>query len=224
VFVFSNHVRKVKLIITKPKAPKKILEMTRPYKRIFIVGCGTCSTTCQTGGEEQVKEMAKKVGRKVIGAAVVESPCDLRLVKRDLGKSKQLLDKADALLVLSCGVGAQVLAEHTGKVIIPGLDTVFVGKIERIGRFYERCRPCADCIIFETGGICPIVRCSKGLLNGPCGGMIKGKCEAGGHTRDCAWVLIYNALKQQGRLELFSKFRPPMDRSKKAQPQEVVSR
>lgn len=214
----------VELIITKPKAPEKILEMTNPYKKIFIVGCGTCSTACQTGGEEQVKEMAERLGVKVIGKAVVESPCDLRLVKRDLGGSKQLLEEADALLILSCGVGAQALAEHTGKIIIPGLDTIFIGKIERIGRLYERCRACADCIIFETGGICPIVRCSKGLLNGPCGGMANGKCEASGHTRDCAWVLIYNALKQQRRLDLFTKFRPPMDRSKKAQPQEVVNR
>lgn len=212
------------MIITKPKAPEKILEMTKPYNRIFIVGCGTCSTACQTGGEEQVKDMAKRLDTKVVGKAIVTSPCDLRLVKRDLGKSKRLLDKADALLVLSCGVGAQALAEHTGKIIIPGLDTVFIGKIERIGRLYERCRACADCFIFETGGICPIVRCSKGLLNGPCGGMVKGKCEAGGHIRDCAWVLIYEALKRQGRLELFSKFRTPMDRSKKAQPQEVVIR
>jgi len=214
----------VELIITKSKAPEKILEMTKPYKKIFIVGCGTCSTACQTGGEEQVKEMAERLGVKVIGKVVVESPCDLRLVKRDLGGSKQLLEEADALLVLSCGAGAQALAEQTGKIIIPGLDTIFVGKIERIGRFYERCRACADCVIYETGGICPIVRCSKGLLNGPCGGQAHGKCEAGGHTRDCAWVLIYNALKQQGRLALFTKFRPPMDRSKKAQPQEVVSR
>jgi ferredoxin len=214
----------VELIITRSKAPEKILEMTKPYKRIFIVGCGTCSTACQTGGEEQVKEMAERLGVKVIGKAVVESPCDLRLVKRDLGSSKQPLDEADALLVLSCGVGAQTLAEHTGKIVIPGLDTIFIGKIERLGRLYERCRACADCIIFETGGICPIVRCSKGLLNGPCGGMANGKCEASGHTRDCAWVLIYNALKQQGRLDLFTTFRPPMDRSKKAQPQEVVNR
>jgi len=214
----------VELIITKSKVPEKILEMTKPYKRIFIVGCGTCSTACQTGGEEQVKEMAERLGVKVIGKAVVESPCDLRLVKRDLGGSRQLLEEADALLILSCGAGAQALAEHTGKIIIPGLDTVFVGEIERIGRFYERCRACADCVIYETGGICPVVRCSKGLLNGPCGGMANGKCEASGHTRDCAWVLIYNALKKQGRLDLFAKFRPPMDRSKKAQPQEVVNR
>ncbi|MBM5805481.1 MAG: 5,10-methylenetetrahydrofolate reductase [Candidatus Verstraetearchaeota archaeon] len=212
------------MIITKSKVPEKILEMTKPYKRIFIVGCGTCSTACQTGGEEQVKEMAERLGVKVIGKAVVESPCDLRLVKRDLGGSRQLLEEADALLILSCGAGAQALAEHTGKIIIPGLDTVFVGEIERIGRFYERCRACADCVIYETGGICPVVRCSKGLLNGPCGGMANGKCEASGHTRDCAWVLIYNALKKQGRLDLFAKFRPPMDRSKKAQPQEVVNR
>jgi hypothetical protein len=114
--------------------------------------------------------------------------------------------------------------DYTGKIIIPGLDTFFIGKIERIGNYYERCRACTDCILFETGGICPIARCAKGLLNGPCGGQADGKCEVGDYTRDCAWVLAYNALKDQKRLDLFTQFRPPRDRSVKAQPQEVVTK
>jgi ferredoxin len=212
------------MIITKPKPMEKITEMAEPFKRVFIVGCGTCATSCQTGGKEQVKRLAGMLGKKLAGKAVVEAPCDLRLVKRDLGKLKGGLNGADAVLVLSCGAGVQVVGDYTGKTVIPGLDTLFIGKIERIGRLYERCRACADCLLYETGGICPVVRCSKGLLNGPCGGMAEGKCEAGGHTRDCAWVLIYEDLKRQGRLELFSKYREPQDRSRKAQPQELLSR
>lgn len=212
------------MIITKPKPMEKITEMVKPFKRVFIVGCGTCATSCKTGGEEEVKELAGAMGRKVNGYAVVEAPCDLRLVKRDLGKFKDELERSDAFLVLSCGAGVQVVGDYTGKAVVPGLDTLFIGKIERIGRLYERCRACTDCLLYETGGICPVARCSKGLLNGPCGGMAGGKCEAGGHTRDCAWVLIYESLKRQGRLDLYSKYRAPRDRSTKAQPQELLNR
>lgn len=212
------------MIITRSKPLDRIMEMCLPYERIVVVGCGTCATTCQTGGEEQVKHLAERLGAKVVGTTVVESPCDLRIVKRDLARLKQPLDKADAILVLSCGAGVQVVGEQTGKTVIPGLDTLFIGEIERMGRLHERCRACSDCLLFETGGICPVSRCAKGLMNGPCGGMVNGKCEAGDYSRDCAWVLIYNKLKQQGRLGEFSKFREPRDRSKKAQPQDLVSR
>lgn len=212
------------MIITKPKPTEKIMEMVKPFDKVFVVGCGTCASTCQTGGEEQAKQLLGMLGKKSVGWAVVEAPCDLRLVKRDLGKYKARLGLADAVLVLSCGAGVQAVGDHTGKAVIPGLDTLFIGKIERIGKFYERCRACSDCMLYETGGICPVVRCSKGLLNGPCGGMADGKCEAGGHTRDCAWVLIYENLKKQGRLESFTKYREPKDRSKKAQPQELLSK
>jgi ferredoxin len=211
------------LIITKPKPTEKIMEMVKPFDKVFVVGCGTCASTCQTGGEEQAKQLLGMLGKKSVGWAVVEAPCDLRLVKRDLGKYKARLGLADAVLVLSCGAGVQAVGDHTGKAVIPGLDTLFIGNIERIGKFYERCRACSDCMLYETGGICPVVRCSKGLLNGPCGGMADGKCEAGGHTRDCAWVLIYENLKKQGRLESFTKYREPKDRSKKAQPQELLN-
>jgi len=212
------------LIITKPKPFEKILEMTEPFKKVLIVGCGTCATEVQTGGDKQVKEMAEKLKGKVAGTVVVESPCDLRIDRRDLKGSKKLVDESDAVLALCCGAGAQTLMDYTGKIIIPGLDTFFIGKIERIGNYYERCRACTDCILFETGGICPIARCAKGLLNGPCGGQADGKCEVGDYTRDCAWVLAYNALKDQKRLDLFTQFRPPRDRSVKAQPQEVVTK
>jgi len=212
------------LIITKPKPAEKVREMAEPFGKIFVVGCGTCATICQTGGEGQVKEQLGILGKKGVGWAVVEAPCDLRLVKRDLGEFMPRVGLSDAVLVLSCGAGVQVVGEHTGKLVIPGLDTLFIGKIERIGRASERCRACTECMLYETGGICPVVRCSKGLLNGPCGGMANGKCEAGGHTRDCAWVMIYETLKRQGRLDVFKKYREPKDRSRKAQPQELLGR
>ncbi len=212
------------MIITKQKPFEKILEMTQPYDKVFIVGCGSCATSCQTGGEKEVAEMAEKLGEKVVGTAVVEEPCDLRLDRRDLKAHREALKEADAVLVLACGSGVQTLADFTGKIVLPGLDTCFIGETERLGRFYDRCRACGDCILDETGGICPITRCAKALLNGPCGGQVEGKCEVGEYKNDCAWVLIWKKLKEQDRLDLFMKFRPPRDHSKKVLLTEVILR
>jgi len=218
------------VIITTQKPLEEILNYLRPYRKIFIIGCGTCATECQTGGEKQVQEMKEKLekeGFEVVGTGMIESPCDERLTRKFIRaqrKNGRALDDAEAVLVLACGAGVQVVAELLDKPVFPGLNTHFIGKVERIGRFYERCRACGECVLGETGGICPVTQCAKGLLNGPCGGMADGKCEVGGWTRPCAWVLIYERLKAMGRLDLFKKFRPPRDYSRKAGPGEVVWR
>jgi len=214
------------MIITAKKAEEEIREILKPFKKVFIVGCGTCATTCQTGGEEQVKEWIGRLkDKQVTGSVVVESPCDTRILKRDIRPFKKEVEDADVILSLGCGAGTQNVGEFLDKIVIPGLDTKFVGKIERIGQFYERCRACGDCILFDTGGICPIVRCAKSLLNGPCGGMFDSKCEAGHYEKDCAWVLIYDRLKKWGMLENFEKFRMPRDNSKlQAEPREIIWR
>jgi len=203
------------MIITKQKTWEEITEMTEPYEQVFLVGCGTCATSCQTGGEDQVKEMAEKLGDKVSGWAMVDEPCDLRINRRDLRSSKDQIAESDAIMVLACGSGVQTVADFTDKIVLPALDTLFIGETERIGRFYDTCQACAECILDETGGICPLTRCAKSLLNGPCGGQVDGKCEVGDYENDCAWILIYNRLKEQDRLDLFTKFRPPRDNSKK---------
>lgn len=212
------------MIITEQKPLEEIRRMLRPFEKIFIIGCGTCGTVCQTAGEDQVREMAEKLKDKVImGTVVVESPCDARLLRRDTRKFKKEIEEADALLCLACGAGVQNIVDHIDKVVVPGLDTKFLGKIERIGMFYERCRACGECVLFETGGICPIVRCPKGMLNGPCGGMYDGKCEVGHYERDCAWVLIYDRLKNLGMMDLFQEYKAPRDNSKlQAQLREIV--
>ncbi|MGQ9759824.1 MAG: methylenetetrahydrofolate reductase C-terminal domain-containing protein [Candidatus Methanomethylicaceae archaeon] len=210
------------MIITKSKPREELMRLVEGRKGVFIVGCGTCATVCQTGGEEEVEDLAKTLGDKVSGKVVVETPCDLRVLRRDLGQYSAPIKSADSIIALCCGSGAQAIAEFTGKIVIPGLDTLFAGETERIGKFYERCRACGDCLLYETGGICPLVRCAKALLNGPCGGMADGKCEAGGHVRECAWVLIYRRLKELGMEERFRAIRPVVDRSRRAQPQELI--
>jgi ferredoxin len=213
------------LIITVSKPFEKILSMLEPFDGVFIVGCGDCATVCQTGGEKQVEDMARRVGKvkDVAGTAIVETTCDERLVKRDLSKIVRER-QPEAFLVMACGVGVQTLSEAFDVTCIPALDTKFLGKVERIGRFFERCKACGDCVLYDTGGICPVTRCAKGLLNGPCGGQADGKCEVGGWQNDCAWALIYERLKKLGTLDRFKEFRQPRDHRLKAGPGELVWR
>jgi len=198
---------------------KKYLE---PYSSILVVGCGTCATEVQTGGEKQVKELAEELrGRWFVDTLMVEAPCDERIARRDWRKFTKQGKDFDALLVLSCGAGVQTMSEVIEIPCIPGLDTHFLGKVERIGLYYERCRACGKCKLAETAGICPVTRCAKGLMNGPCGGMIDGKCEVKGYVRDCAWYLIWKRLKKQGRMELFRKIRPPRQFGLEAYPRGI---
>ena len=210
------------MIITKQKTEEEIADMTAPFKKLFIIGCGLCATSCQTGGEEQVAEMVERLGGKVVGSAMVEEPCDLRLDRRDLKEHRDAIKDAGAILVMSCGAGVQTVGEYSSQVVLPALDTLFIGETKRIGQFYDTCKACGECILDETGGICPVTRCPKSLLNGPCGGQVEGMCEVGEYKRDCAWVLIWKALKEQDRLELFTTFRPPRDHSKKALLRELI--
>lgn len=216
----------IRLIITEQKSLEEILRMLEPFKKVFIIGCGTCSTVVQTGGEEQVKQMAERLkdaGKDVAGAVVVETPCDARILRRDTRNLKNAIESSDAILCMTCGAGVQDVVEHLRKPSIPALNTKFLGIIEHIGEFYERCRACGECILHETGGICPIVRCPKGMLNGPCGGMYDGKCEVGGYTRDCAWVLIYDRLKELNMLDIYRSYKPPRDNSKlNVQPRDII--
>jgi len=215
------------LIITVQKPDEDIQRMLSGLNKIFLVGCGTCATECKTGGEEEVKAFKaklEKMGKRVTGQIIVESVCDQRLTRLDLKRNNEAVDSADAILVLSCGTATQTVSELSKKTTIPGCNTQFIGTIEKIGRYYERCRACGDCILFETGGICPIARCGKALLNGPCGGQAKGKCEVGGWKNDCAWILIYNRLHDADRLDLFKRYRPPKDYSQIAAAREVIFR
>lgn len=203
------------MIITEQKKIEEVLDLLKDSKKIIIVGCGECATACQTGGEEQVKEMAELLKEKwdgeVLNTLVIENACDLRLAKRDLKKMKKDVDEADAFLVMSCGIGTQTVADVTEKTCIPSNNTMFIGQTERIGKYHEYCKACGDCILGVTGGICPVTRCAKGLLNGPCGGVVEGKCEFGGYKNDCAWILIYNNLKKLDRLDLYGILRLPKD-------------
>jgi len=187
---------------------------------------------CQTGGEEGAQEMAEKLekeGFEIKTIIVPEETCDNRVMKKDLRKIDAELSEIDAILTLSCGLGVASINKvlHDKYPHLPVFisnNTEFMGMTERIGRFYMRCRGCGDCLLNETGGICPITTCAKALMNGPCGGMVDGKCEVGNYEKDCGWVLIYNRLKELGQLDKFSKLRDPVDWSESGHQREVVWR
>jgi len=206
------------MIIVEPKPIKKILEMVKDSRSMLVVGCEGCSAVTQMGGEKQAEflalllELSSKMKDTSCSVKAVSTirQCDRQIVASTL---KSLVEGYDSIICMGCGVGTQVVADiFSDKLVFPGIDTKFIGSHDRDARaFTELCRACGECVLDETGGVCPVTRCSKSLLNGPCGGYAKGKCEVGGWVRDCAWVQIFNKLKAQGRLDLYLRFRPPRD-------------
>ena len=219
-------------IITTKKPFEEVLGVLKNVDKIGLVSCGSCAAMCQTGGTEGAKEMVEKLEQKgfeVVTTMVPEEVCDNRVMMKDFRKIDEDLGEIDAILTLSCGLGVasitQVLSrKHPDIPVFIATNTEFMGMTERIGRFYQRCRGCGDCLLNETGGICPITTCAKSLMNGPCGGMVRGKCEVGNYEKDCGWVLIFNRLKDLGRLDLFTKLRDPVDWSESGHQREVVWR
>lgn len=213
------------MIMQRQKPFEDILKYLEGEGRVFVIGCTECATVCQVGGEPEVEEMKKKLegaGKKVTGTAIPEAVCMLQNTKKVFREHKKEIDEADSILVLCCGDGVQTAKEASGKKVHPGTDSLFLGEVLRFGQFEERCRMCGDCILDRTGGICPITRCSKGLLNGPCGGYsAEGKCEVD-PERDCAWLLIYKALEETGELDKIKEPAPPRDYSKNLNPQKLV--
>jgi hypothetical protein len=184
---------------TEQKAREDILKMMENDKAIFIVGCGDCATLCQTGGEHEIAEMKaflEESGKTVTGSVIPDSSCQVLDLKRLLRGQKEAVSAADALLVLSCGAGVQAATENCpDKPVYPGLNSLFIANTTRLGNLHEWCSTCGECIIDEYGGICPVTRCPKGQVNGPCGGTNAGKCEVD-NEQDCVWTLIYQRLEK----------------------------
>jgi ferredoxin len=214
------------MIITRQKKEEEILKALDGKKRVFIVGCGDCATTCKTGGEPDVKAMAdvlKAHGKEVTGFVVPETTCVAAQAKTAFAKNRAALKASDAILVLACGSGVQCARENDrlGLDVFPGCDSLFAALVNPDGSFREACSTCGECILDLTGGICPVTRCSKSLRNGPCGGSTKGKCEVD-RDRDCAWVLIYEQLKNKGRLDVMKKTMGPRDHRKSLKPAQDI--
>jgi len=196
--------------ITRRKSEDDINRLLKGFDRVFIIGCGTCTTLTKTGGEAEVAAMVKYLseqGKIITGHMILAVACD-NLTGEAMKEYKPQIDQADALLIMTCAFGVQTVARQVKKVVVPALDTVFMGKETSLGQFDEICRQCGTCIIGETGGICPVTSCHKGLVNGPCGGTNNGKCEID-PNKDCAWTMIYNRLKELDNLDLMKVYQKP---------------
>jgi ferredoxin len=198
--------------ITKQKSLDEIQQSLEGLDRVFIIGCGTCTTMTKTGGIDQVVEMKERLqelGKRVTGWTVIPTACD-DMTEVAMKENEPAISNTDAILSMSCALGVHRMNLYLDKPIIPALDTLFIAVEDSPGYFREACAQCGQCLLGATAGICPITACHKGLVNGPCGGTNNGKCEVD-KEKDCAWTLIYQRLKEQGRLDLMRKYQPPLN-------------
>lgn len=203
------------MIIAYQKPINELKEMLKASKKVLIVGCGTCVTVCMAGGEKEVGILASalRIALRLDGVEcdIIERTIERQCEWEFVGQLKEEIEKVDSVLSMGCGVGVQAISEiFKTKPVYPALNTSSIGMVEEKGVWVERCGACGNCMLHLTGGICPIVRCSKSLLNGPCGGSKEGKCEID-KEMDCAWQLIYDRLKDSGRLEELFEIIPPKD-------------
>ncbi|MGQ9693286.1 MAG: methylenetetrahydrofolate reductase C-terminal domain-containing protein [Thermodesulfobacteriota bacterium] len=209
--------------ITKQKPFPEIINLLGEMERIFLIGCGTCTTMSHTGGLIEVLEMKERLQERlkvVTGFLIIPVACD-NLTEEALHQNLPAIKEAQGLLIMTCAFGVQTISRYLDLPVIPALDTLFIGKEIGPGLFQEICRQCGECILGETGGICPVTSCHKGLVNGPCGGTNNGKCEID-RNKDCAWTLIYERLQKQGRLSAMRKFQPPKNYQVEPQPGRIL--
>lgn len=217
------------MIVAEQKSLEEIGRMIAPYERVLIVGCGTCVTVCGAGGEREVSFLhnALRLAQTRNGGenhtfleCTLKRQCDFEFLEALAEK----VDEVDTVLSLGCGIGVQAVAERFLDItVLPGVNTSFMGMAKEWGIWDERCAACGDCRLAETAGICPITRCTKGILNGPCAGTKNGKCEAS-QDMDCAWILIYQRLERQQQLENMRRYYPARNFRAIPRPRRIVSK
>ncbi len=201
------------MIVAEQKTLSEMKKLIGSAQNVLVVGCGTCVTVCFAGGarEAAITASALRMSTKLEGNGrnvqdvTVQRQCEWEY----LDEIADQIGENDVVLSLGCGIGVQAIAEHFPDAwVVPGLNTSFLGLPTEQGVWAERCAACGDCILGLTGGICPIARCSKSLLNGPCGGSEAGHCEINPDV-PCAWQLIYDRMSSMGKLDLLLELQPP---------------
>lgn len=203
------------MIVADKKPIEEIIDEVKDFDRLLILGCNECVTVCEAGGKKEVEVLAsalrmhflKEGKEKKIDERTLERQCDHEYLE----EIRDIIDQYDAVLSLACGVGVQFAAEkyHTTP-LLPGVNTCFLGATEQRGLWTERCQACGSCILARTGGLCPVSRCAKRVMNGPCGGSSGGRCEIN-KDLDCVWQLIVDRLKDLDKLEEYEQVAPIKD-------------
>ena len=210
------------MIVAERKTLEQINAMIEGFDKILVAGCGTCVAVCMAGGEKEVELLAAQLRMKgkldgktrIVDEITITRQCD----KEYLDTLSKYADDYDAIVSTACGAGVQFLAErYEDQIVLPALNTLFIGVAEEAGVWSQRCIACEDCILDQTGGICPMTICAKNSLNGPCGGTNHGKCEVD-DAKDCAWTKIYHKLEKLDRLDYMRKIQPPKDYSVMTKP------
>jgi len=203
------------MIVASPKSITELKALIAGHKKVLFAGCGTCVTVCLAGGEREVglASYAVRMARRLenepleLTQVTIERQCENEFIK-DLAEPAS---KVDAIVSFGCGVGVQTIAERfPGKPVYAGLNTQFMGTLEEQAIWTEKCLGCGDCMLAQFGGICPVTRCAKRLLNGPCGGSTEDHCEVD-PDRPCAWQLIYQRLEGIGQLDRLDEIVEPKD-------------
>ena len=214
------------MIVTAQKPLDEILDFLSPYNSILVAGCDGCTQPPRGLREArtlaQLLELGGKLRNKNFNLRVTTLPkqCDSYLTLTTL--ETQIAD-TEAILSLACGLGVQTITQVLPDCpAFPSQNTLFVGaEIREDSTLEERCAACGDCMLAITGGICPIARCAKSLLNGPCGGSQHGKCEID-PEKDCAWDLVIKRLGKLGRVSDLEEIRAPRNFGQVVRPGRII--
>ncbi|MCD6519562.1 MAG: methylenetetrahydrofolate reductase C-terminal domain-containing protein [Anaerolineae bacterium] len=204
------------MIVAERKPLSEIIAKVEGYNRLLIVGCNTCVAVCQAGGEKEVAMLAAALRLRFRDRQPAMEIIERSVERQCEEEFNQVLAEdiahAEAVLSMACGVGVQTLVEQfPDAIVLPAVNTKFMGRPEERGVWSERCIGCGNCVLDKFGGICPITRCAKSLLNGPCGGSENGRCEVDPENLECAWQLIYDRLARLGQLDRLLEIEPPKD-------------
>lgn len=207
------------MITAEQKPVEEIRGMIAPFEKILVLGCASCVAECAAGGQKETAmlasalRMAARMEDKEV--LIEEMTIDRQCVEEFVIRLDDVIGKYDAVLSLGCGAGVQAVADMYQELpVVPALNTEFLGETKSQGLWVESCLGCGDCMLYYFGGVCPLARCSKQILNGPCGGSVDGRCEVDPEV-PCAWQLIIDRLAAFNALDRLENIYPPKKWSKK---------
>ena len=187
------------MLITELKAKETIQALATG--KVFIINCHGCKEIRFPEHEAEALQKELVAGGNVTGIITTDYICNVENQAVRLQKHQAAIEAADAILVFSCGVGVQTVADaFPGKRVYACCDTYALPGWQGVTPLEHDCRQCGECYLNITGGICPLTACSKSLVNGQCGGAKNGKCEVD-PDMECGWERIYQKLKMVGRLD-----------------------